>query len=126
MKKISLKEHQQIMLEIMTEFADFCENNNLRYFLDAGTLLGAVRHKGFIPWDNDADVCMPRPDFDKLYILLEERNFKINDHLILEKPEDTIYPFFKIGDLRTRMVEFPDSFPVVLPVIVFVASGITP
>ena len=75
-RKISLKEEQNIMLEIMKTFADFCEEHNLRYFLDAGTLLGAVRHHGFIPWDNDADVCMPRPDMNKFLALMKERNYK--------------------------------------------------
>ena len=109
MNEISLKEHQNIMLEIMKDFANFCEQNNLRYFLDAGTLLGAIRHKGFIPWDNDADVCMPRPDFDKFYKLLKEKDFKLNDHLLLELPENTIYTFFKLGDTRTTMYEFPND-----------------
>lgn len=126
-KKIELKEHQQIMLQIMKDFADFCDKHNLTYFLDAGTLLGAVRHKGFIPWDNDADVCMLRPEFDKFYNLLESNNFMLNDHLLLEIPETTIYPFFKLGDTRTKLIEYPDGVnPVecLIYIDIFVKDGI--
>ena len=100
-REISLREHQLVMLGILKEFAKFCEEHDLSYFLDAGTLLGAVRHHGFIPWDNDLDVCMPRPDFNKFLALLKEKNYRLNDYLVLERPEETIYPFFKIGDTRT-------------------------
>ena len=111
-KRIELKEHQQIMFDILKNFAEFCDNNGLTYFLDAGTLLGAVRHHGFIPWDNDIDVCMMRPDFDKFLQLMKERNYKLNDHLVLELPENTIYTFYKLGDTRTKLIEFPEKNPI--------------
>ncbi len=57
---------------LMAHFAKVCEENNLRYWMDYGTLLGAVRHKGFIPWDDDLDVSMMRPDYDKLVAKLPE------------------------------------------------------
>ena len=69
--KIETKELQHIMLGVLTTFAGFCEKNQLRYYLDAGTLLGAIRHKGFIPWDNDVDVGMPREDYNRLLLLME-------------------------------------------------------
>jgi len=112
MRLINLKQHQQIMLNILIDFATFCDEHNLTYFLDAGTLLGAVRHKGFIPWDNDVDVCMLREDYDKFCDLLKQQNDHINDHIVLERPENTMYQFLKIGDTRTKLIEFPDKYPM--------------
>lgn len=63
---MTLKELQQTELNIMTVFHNFCEDHGLRYYLAGGTLLGAIRHKGFIPWDDDIDICMPRPDYMRL------------------------------------------------------------
>ena len=54
------------ILEILLAVDKVCREHGLRYYLWAGTLLGAVRHKGFIPWDDDVDICMPRADYDTL------------------------------------------------------------
>lgn len=59
-----LNELQQIDLEILSLVIEICERHKLRYYALGGTLLGAVRHKGFIPWDDDVDIAMPRPDYD--------------------------------------------------------------
>ena len=106
------EEQKSVMLNILCEFAAYCENHNLRYFLDAGTLLGAVRHKGYIPWDDDIDVNMPIEDYDKFINLTKEDNGYISEHLIVKYPEDTIYPFLKIEDDRTILVEFPEKYPM--------------
>ena len=66
------EELHQYDLEALKAFAGFCEQHGLRYYAIGGTLLGAVRHKGFIPWDDDADIGMPRPDYDKLVSLAKE------------------------------------------------------
>lgn len=60
-----LRRLQMIELEILKLFSEICEKHNLRYYLVGGTMLGAVRHQGFIPWDDDMDVGMPRPDYEK-------------------------------------------------------------
>lgn len=59
-------EHKQLMLEMLLDLDAFCAQHGLTYYLSGGTLLGAIRHKGFIPWDDDIDINMPRPDCEKL------------------------------------------------------------
>ena len=65
-RELSLDEIKKIELNLLIEFREICNKLGLRYYIFGGTLLGAIRHKGFIPWDDDIDVCMPRPDYDKL------------------------------------------------------------
>ena len=69
-KQISLEEKKSVQLEMLKEIDAFCRENNIRYSLAFGTLLGAIRHKGFIPWDDDVDIMMPLPDmlrFKKMF-----------------------------------------------------------
>ncbi len=65
MRELTLKELQQKSLDILISVHDFCVKNGLKYSIAYGTLIGAVRHKGFIPWDDDVDIIMPRPDYEK-------------------------------------------------------------
>lgn len=66
-----LRKLQLVEFGLMRRFAEVCEAEGLRYYMLGGTLLGAVRHGGFIPWDDDVDICMPRPDYDMLLKLVE-------------------------------------------------------
>ena len=66
MKPIDSTEFKEIAVNLLEAFAKVCEENNLRYLLEYGTLIGAIRHKGFIPWDDDIDISMPRCDYEKL------------------------------------------------------------
>ena len=65
MKQLKVNEIHNIALEILKDVADFCEKNHLEYFISCGTLLGAVRHRGFIPWDHDIDIDMPRDSYER-------------------------------------------------------------
>jgi len=76
MEPISLKELQDITLELLLEFDELCQKHNLKYVLGGGSLLGAVRHQGFIPWDDDADVNMLREDYEKLLSIINTIEFK--------------------------------------------------
>lgn len=64
-----IKRVWQVELDLLERLLDVCRQHSLRIWVDGGTMLGAVRHKGFIPWDDDIDVCMPRPDYDRLIAL---------------------------------------------------------
>lgn len=96
MKALTLREVQLAELNILIEFDKICQANNLHYSLAGGTLLGAVRHNGFIPWDDDIDVCMPRPEYEKF------RSLFTSDKLFLSKDIgiDAKYPFLKILDSK--------------------------
>ena len=99
-KPLSLEEVKKIETEILTEFAAFCESNNLKYYLGYGTLLGAARHKGFIPWDDDVDVLMPRSDYNKFIELTGYNPIKPNleTRLYRDCAHPNIYPFAKVID----------------------------
>ena len=85
-KKITVRDLQLEVLTIMDEIHRVCEKNNIRYALMAGSALGIVNYKGFIPWDDDIDVCMPREDYDRLLTLSDEfRSPYFCRHLILTK-----------------------------------------
>ena len=81
-----LKDVQRIELEMLEFLAAFCDTHNLRYYLIGGTLLGAVRHKGFIPWDDDVDVVMPRADYDRFKALCKA---ELPNAYFLQTPEDS-------------------------------------
>lgn len=111
-KSMSLEEQKQVMIGILKTFSDFCDSNHLSYFLDAGTLIGSVRHHGFIPWDDDMDVCMPMKDYDTFIDLMKKKGGKLSEYVLVEFPEDILYPYLKITDTRTILVEFPDKNPM--------------
>ena len=102
-KKIDSKEQKEYIFTILSDFADYCEDNGLDYSLCGGTLLGAVRHKDFIPWDDDVDVFMPRPDYVKLHRLLKEKKIKNNYIIKSLEAGNADFPFAKIIDTDTKL-----------------------
>lgn len=103
MKELTLQELKDIEFDLLKTFDVFCKKNNIRYFLAYGTLLGAIRYKKFIPWDDDVDVLIPREDYQRMITL-----FKDNDqyHLFAyDKDEKYRYPFAKLCNMTTRKVE---------------------
>ena len=101
MKRLTLKETQSALLEMLVEFDRICREHNLRYTLSSGTLIGAVRHKGFIPWDDDVDVYMTRPEYEKFIKLLQEEDV-LPAHLTYSKDrgKGAYYCFIKLLDTR--------------------------
>ena len=77
MQELTLEDLHNLSLEILKDVHAFCEKENIRYTLAYGTLIGALRHKGFIPWDNDIDICMPRPDYEKFIRTYKSDKFDI-------------------------------------------------
>ena len=64
------KKVQDLTMNTLNVLINYCEEHDLRYYFTGGALIGALRHKGFIPWDDDIDLGLPRKDFDKLHELL--------------------------------------------------------
>ena len=84
--------HQRALMSLLVEFDRICRACNIKYSLFAGTLLGAVRHGGFIPWDDDADVVMMREDYERF--LLEAEKYLDNDKFYLQKEYSAHWPMF--------------------------------
>ena len=99
MKQLSLKEIQSIEFDILVDFKKYCEEHNLSFFLSNGTLLGAVKYQGFIPWDDDIDVILPREDYERF--ISEFVSDGKRELLCTERNSQFVFPFAKLYDTAT-------------------------
>lgn len=110
MKKISNNEFKEIAYNMLESFHELCKIHRLQYVLDYGTLLGAVRHNGFIPWDDDIDVTMPRCDYERLCSLASQKESIFGPNYRLSFPGSRFSvrkPMANLVDIRT-IVESPN------------------
>lgn len=131
MRKLDIKEAQACMLDILCEIDHLCHKHKIKYWLDGGTLLGAVRHQSFISWDDDIDICMPRDDYNKFISMAEKElgskyflqtsetdtnyciktipcKVRLNDSLV----DENIHYELGIEDIDFHKGIFIDIFPV--------------
>ena len=104
-----LRKAQLIMLDMLIEFDAICKKHRLQYWLDSGTLLGAVRHKGFIPWDDDIDLSMPVEDYNKF---LKIANSELSSEIFLQTSQTDKYfkfDYIKLRSNKARIVEFHEK-----------------
>ena len=107
MKNINIDELRKIQINILDNIDKFCKKNKINYWIDCGTLLGAVRHSGYIPWDDDIDIGMLREDYDKFLKLYNKDNTRYKLQA-LELQDDYYFPFGKVVDTKTVLYE-PDE-----------------
>ena len=104
---MSIEEGKKVGLDILIAVHEFCEKNNLKYVLDYGTLLGAIRHKGYIPWDDDIDIAMPRSDYEYFATHFQHEFYKARE---CKNDKTHHLPWMKVCDTRTIK-----ELPVYLP-----------
>jgi len=119
-KQKQLRNCQLKQLKILQEIDRICKKHNIRYWLDGGTLLGAVRHGGFIPWDDDIDIAMPKEDMERFIHIAPA---ELSKELYLQAPlidHDINEPIVKIRNLNSFYVEGTDNFTAKYPKGLFV------
>lgn len=127
MQLLSMKEVQKGSLEILKVIDKICDELNLKYCLAYGTLIGAIRHKGFIPWDDDVDIMMPREDYDKLIQYFIDNKEKLRPLEVINPQVNKKCPFTisRISDFRYKLdVDNEDDYGLGLFVDVYPLDGV--
>lgn len=124
MNQISDEKIKEVLFNVLCYVDDFCNTNNINYFLAYGTLLGATRHKGFIPWDDDIDIFMPRKDYDRFIELFDNNasNYKLICH---ENNKNFYIPFGKVYDINVPLEEIiPNPIKIGLSIDIYPIENI--
>lgn len=101
-REVTSEELKKIGIDILKYVDRICRENNINYFLAFGSLLGAVRHRGYIPWDDDIDICMLRSDYDRFRsIMIHKNEYNFID---LSTNNDYYFLFGRVSDKKTRLV----------------------
>ncbi len=105
-EEVSIEEVHQVQLELLKKIAKSCDEQGLTDFLCWGTLIGAIRHNGFIPWDDDVDIVMLRPDYEKLIAYFKDHEESLAPIRLLHysTSREYIYPIARVCDTRYRLV----------------------
>ena len=122
MRDVSNDELKQIAFEILSDVAKFCDNEGIQYYLACGTLLGAVRHKGFIPWDDDLDIAIPREQYERFVSTYKSERFCISNHSM-----DSDYPYYfaKVFEPKTILIDdLPKPYNMGVYIDVFPMDGL--
>lgn len=102
-------EWKRIITDVLREFHEICHRNGLTYYAVGGTAIGAVRHKGIIPWDDDIDVAMPRPDYDRFMEICRNQDLGNYELVSSENRDDYNLSFPKLCNKNTTLVERWDT-----------------
>lgn len=116
MRNITIDELKQIQLDIMQAVHEYCLEHDLHYSLAYGTLIGAIRHKGFIPWDDDIDIMMPRKDYEHLVKGFSHPYYRLHDFSI---DKEYVHPYAKVEDSRTMLIENTNAKNIGINIDVF-------
>lgn len=106
----SIRKVQLIQLQILNEFIQICQHNNLRWYIIGGSLIGVLRHKGFIPWDDDIDIGMPRKDYDKFIALQHTfpKGYTLTDH---KTDKSWNFSFVQFVDTESKIIVHMNETP---------------
>ena len=126
MKELSLDQIHAATVDLLSKFIEICERIEINYFVFWGTLIGAVRHKGFIPWDDDCDVVMLRPDYEKIAEYCKSHASELCSYKLLNRETVDNYPFTlpRFSNMNYKMIyHFEDGVDCGLFIDIYPLDG---